>query len=126
MKEYTELQTAFLEALFSPECEGDVTKAKKVAGYSDGTATKDVVDSLADEIADLTRKYMARSAAKAAFTMGKVLDDDDLMLGVKDKITASKDILDRAGFVKTDKVEVVGVNPMFILPAKKEEEDQEA
>jgi hypothetical protein len=29
--------------------------------------------------------------------------------------------MDRAGFVKTEKVEVSTVEPVFILPAKKEE-----
>jgi hypothetical protein len=39
-------------------------------------------------------------------------------LGNKEKIVAAKDLLDRAGFVKTDKVEVKAANPLFILPEK--------
>ena len=31
---------------------------------------------------------------------------------------AAKDLLDRAGFVKTDKVEVKAESPLFILPEK--------
>jgi hypothetical protein len=34
---------------------------------------------------------------------------------------AAKDILDRGGFVKTDKVEVSAANPLFILPPKNED-----
>jgi hypothetical protein len=34
---------------------------------------------------------------------------------------AAKDILDRAGFTKTDKVEVKASEPLFILPAKEDE-----
>jgi hypothetical protein len=36
-------------------------------------------------------------------------------------MTAAKDILDRGGFVKTDKVEVSSTSPLFILPAKNED-----
>jgi hypothetical protein len=39
-------------------------------------------------------------------------------LGNREKIAAAKDILDRAGFKPTDKVEVSAPNPLFILPAK--------
>ena len=35
---------------------------------------------------------------------------------------AAKDILDRAGFTKTDKVEVKTSEPLFILPAKEDEQ----
>ena len=35
---------------------------------------------------------------------------------------AAKDILDRGGFVKTDKVEVSSSSPLFILPPKKDED----
>jgi hypothetical protein len=33
-------------------------------------------------------------------------------------MAAAKDLLDRAGFVKTDKVEVKSDSPLFILPPK--------
>ena len=35
-----------------------------------------------------------------------------------ERMIAAKDILDRGGFVKTDKVEVSAANPLFILPPK--------
>jgi hypothetical protein len=41
---------------------------------------------------------------------------------VKEKMAAAKDILDRAGFKATDKVEVKSETPLFILPAKKDED----
>ena len=46
---------------------------------------------------------------------------DTTDLGVKEKMLAAKDILDRAGFTKTDKVEVKTSEPLFILPAKEDE-----
>jgi len=43
-------------------------------------------------------------------------------LGNKEKMAAAKDLLDRAGFVKTDKVEVRTESPLFILPPKAHED----
>ncbi len=116
----TEKQELFLAVLFE-QAEGDPLKAKKLAGYSDNVPTSSVTASLTDEIAELTRKFIAQSSTKAAYTMFKVMGDVD-MLGAKEKMTAAKDLMDRAGFVKTEKVEVSAVEPVFILPAKKAEE----
>ena len=46
--------------------------------------------------------------------------NDTKQLGNKEKIAVAKDFLDRAGFVKTDKIEVKAESPLFILPAKNE------
>jgi hypothetical protein len=115
----TEKQELFLAVLFE-EAEGDPLQAKKLAGYSDNVPTSAVTASLVDEIAELTRKFIAQSSTKAAYAMFKVLGDQD-MLGAKERMAAAKDIMDRAGFVKTEKVEVSTKDPVFILPPKKEE-----
>jgi len=117
----TEKQELFLAVLFE-EAEGDPLKAKKLAGYSDNVPTSAVTASLVDEIAELTRKFIAQSSTKAAYTMFKVMGDTD-MLGAKERMAAAKDLMDRAGFVKTEKVEVSTSEPVFILPAKKSKED---
>ena len=116
----TEKQELFLAVLFE-EAEGDPIKAKKLAGYSDNVATSSVTASLEEEIYDLTRKFIAQSSTKAAYTMFKIMGDTD-MLGAKEKMSAAKDLMDRAGFVKTEKVEVSTTEPVFILPAKKSKE----
>lgn len=118
MRNLTEKQQLFLDVLFE-EAEGDPVKAKKLAGYSDNVSTSSITASLADEIAELTRKFIAQSSTKAAYTMFKVMGDVD-MLGAKEKMAAAKDIMDRAGFVKTEKVEVTAKDPVFILPPKKD------
>lgn len=118
MRQLTDKQQAFLDVLFE-EAEGDPVKAKKLAGYSDNVSTSSITASLADEIAELTRKFIAQSSTKAAYTMFKVMGDVD-MLGAKEKMAAAKDIMDRAGFVKTEKVEVTAKDPVFILPPKKD------
>ena len=112
----TDKQQTFLNVLFE-EAKGDPVKAKKLAGYSDAVSSTSVVNSLTDEIADLTKKFIAQSSTKAAYTMFSVMADPT-DLGVKEKMMAAKDILDRAGFTKTDKVEVKSTEPLFILPSK--------
>jgi len=116
----TEKQQKFLDVLFE-EAKGDPVQAKKLAGYADGVPSTVVVNALTDEIADLTRKFIAQSSTKAAYTMFSVMADPT-DLGVKEKMIAAKDILDRAGFVKTEKVEVKSQEPLFILPAKEKDE----
>ena len=117
----TEKQQAFLNVLFE-EAKGDPVKAKKLAGYSDAVSSTSVVNSLTDEIADLTKKFIAQSSTKAAYTMFSVMADPT-DLGVKEKMLAAKDILDRAGFTKTEKVEVKTSEPVFILPSKDSDDE---
>lgn len=122
-RELTEKQQLFLDVLFE-EAEGDPLKAKKLAGYSANVPTSSVTASLVDEIAELTRKFIAQSSTKAAYTMFKVMGATD-MLGAKERMAAAKDLMDRAGFVKTEKVEVSTSEPLFILPAKRSSSDED-
>ena len=115
----TDKQQKFLEVLFE-QAKGDPVQAKKLAGYSDNVSSTSIVNSLSDEIAELTKKFIAQSSTKAAYTMFSVMADPT-DLGVKEKMLAAKDILDRAGFTKTDRVEVKTSEPLFILPAKDDE-----
>ena len=115
-KVLNEKQQKFMAVLFD-EAGGDVTLAKKLAGYADTTATSHVIKGLKDEIADATKEYMARVAPRAAVAMGNALLDPT-ELGIRDKMTAAKDLLDRAGFIKTEKVNVESSGGLFVLPAK--------
>ena len=54
VKQLTEKQQKFLEVLFE-EAKGDPVTAKKLAGYADGVASTQIVNSLTDEIAELTK-----------------------------------------------------------------------
>jgi len=49
--------------------------------------------------------------------MGNALIDPT-ELGIRDKMTAAKDLLDRAGLIKTEKVNVESSGGLFVLPAK--------
>jgi hypothetical protein len=116
-KNLTDNQKRFLEVLFE-EANGDVVTAKKLAGYSDSTATTAIVEALKDEITEATRTYFSRIAPRAAVSMSNVLLDPT-ELGVKEKMAAAKDLLDRAGLGKVDKVDISSSEGgIFYLPPK--------
>ena len=113
----TDNQTKFLEVLFD-EAGGNHALAKKLAGYSENTPTKAVTDSLKDEIMSATTEYLVQIAPKAAVAMARALDDPT-ELGIRDKMSAAKDLLDRGGFGKVERVDVNSSSGgVFILPAK--------
>ena len=118
-KQLTEKQQKFLDVLFE-EAMGNPIIAKKLAGYSHNNSTSSITASLQDQIADLTKKFIASTATKAAYSLSQIIDQPT-DLGNKEKMMAAKDILDRGGFFKTDKVEVSAASPLFILPPKENE-----
>ena len=118
-RQLTEKQQKFLDVLFE-EAKGNPVTAKKLAGYSENNSTSSITSSLQEEIADLTKKFIASSATKAAYSLAQVIDNPT-DLGNKERMIAAKDILDIGGFTKTDKVEVTSASPLFILPPKENE-----
>lgn len=116
-RQLTELQKAFLDALFTPACNGDFVKAKKAAGYNSESSTMEIVRSLRDEIEEATKNYIAANAPKAAIGVVNVLDAPS-MLGAQAKLSAAKEILDRVGIVKPEKVTVDHTGGVLLLPPK--------
>jgi len=116
----TEKQQAFLDVLFE-EARGNPMRAIELAGYAPGTASTTIMNTLQEEIASLTQKFIATRGPQAAYSMLDVLENPT-DLGNKEKMAAAKDLLDRAGFVKTEKVEVKAESPLFILPPKSDED----
>ena len=122
-RQLTENQQRFLEVLFD-EAGGDVVAAKKLAGYSESSSTAAIVESLKDEIADKTRTYFARTAPKAAMAMvGALYDPTEL--GIRDKMAAAKELLDRTGLVKTEKMQVEAKGGVMLMPAKQAQDDDD-
>ena len=116
-RQLTANQEKFLEVLFE-EAGGNHALAKKLAGYSENTPTKAITDSLKAEIMSATTDYLVQIAPKAAIAMAKALDDPT-ELGIRDKMAAAKDLLDRGGFGKVERVDVNSSSGgVFILPAK--------
>lgn len=121
-RQLTDNQKLFLEYLFG-EAKGDASTAKNLAGYSPNYPTSAVIESVKEEILEHTRLYLARNGAKAAMKIVGVMDNP-VALGTKEVLVAAKDILDRIGVVKTEKVDITS-NGIFILPSKKEIDDDE-
>ena len=117
----TEKQQKFLDVLVE-EAGGNLSTARKLAGYADGVSSKAIAESLSEEIAELTKRFISSSAVKAAYSMFEVMNNPT-DLGNKEKMAAAKDVLDRSGFIKTEKVEVSAANPLFILPQKANEDE---
>ena len=117
-RELTERQQKFLDVLFE-EANGDVVKAKLLAGYSEHSATTSIIATMKDEIMEATHLFMSRNAPKAAVAMVSGVDDPT-QLGIRDRLSASKELLDRVGLVKTEKVQVEASGGVMILPPKKD------
>ena len=116
MRKLTDKQQKFLDVLFD-EAGGNVVEAKRLAGYSENNSTTEIVKALKEEIVEITQLYMARNAPRAAMSLvdGMV---EPTQLGLREKIIASKDLLDRVGLVKTEKLQVEAHNGLMILPPK--------
>ena len=117
-KKYTDKQNAFLDALCN-EAQGNVRMAMDIAGYSRTTKLHEVVNPLKNEIIERASLMLAMNAPKATLSMLGVLDDPTAM-GAKNSVMAAKEVLDRAGLVKREQVEVkTNKDAIFILPPKK-------
>lgn len=116
-KELTEQQKKFIEVLFA-EAAGDPVKARKLAGYSEGYSTKAIMNTVREEVIEATQLFIAMNAPRAAMAVvSGVVDPTEL--GMKDKLNAAKDLLDRAGLVKTEKVQLeANTGGIMFLPAK--------
>jgi hypothetical protein len=122
-RQLTEKQQIFLSVLFD-EAGGDIVTAKKLAGYADNSSTADIIKGLKEEILEATQMYMARNAPRAAVAMaGALLDPTEL--GIRDKMSAAKELLDRVGLVKTEKMQVEASGGVMLMPPKAVVEDDD-
>jgi hypothetical protein len=123
-KALDERQKLFLEHLFGDEAQGSAAKAKVLAGYSPDYATSALVESLKEEIVEATKSFLSQNAPKAAIAIISGIDSPT-QLGLKEKLSSAKDILDRIGVVKTEKMEVNSTG-VFFLPAKTPPTEEES
>lgn len=123
----TEQQQRFLELLFVPEEEGgaggDFVKARKLAGYHPTYSTKLLVESLKDEILELTKNFFVQVGPKAAMKIVGVMDKPN-DLGAKEILAAAKELLDRAGLGKTENVNITSSGGGVILLPPKRQDDE--
>ena len=120
-RQLTEKQQKFLDVLFD-QAGGDIGSAIKLAGYAEGVSPNQIVASLKEEILEATQSYMARNAPKAAVAITSSLDDPTQQ-GIRDRMSAAKELLDRTGLIKTEKVQVETSGGVMLMPPKNKEED---
>ena len=116
-KPITDRQEVFLEALLG-EANGDLRAAMNIAGYSSRTKINEAIAPIKDEVIERASTALAINSPKAVLSMIGVLSDPT-SLGAKNAIAAAAQVLDRAGLVKKEQVEVKSTGQaMFILPPK--------
>ena len=116
----TDIQEKFLDVLFG-EARGDPKKAGELAGYSEHSYPK-VLRNLKSEIVLRAESYLATHSAKAATRMVGMLDEDGTTPHANIRMEAAKQILDRIGIAKKEKLDInlKAVHGLFILPSKDE------
>jgi len=118
VKELTDQQKSFLTALFG-NAKGNPKKAGEIAGYSEHSYPK-VIRALKDEIIQRAEEVMASYSPKAAMGLVNALEEDGSTPNASIRVEAAKQILDRVGLTKKEKVDinVRSVSGIFILPPK--------
>ena len=116
--ELTEKQKIFLSALFG-EANGEPRAAAEIAGYAP-TAYPKVVHGLKDQIIERAETVLAAHSPKAALSIANAIDDDGSIPGASIRMEAAKQVLDRVGLVKREKLDINAkvAHGIFILPAK--------
>ena len=117
-KELSDKQKQFLKNLFG-EAQGDPKAAAELARYSP-TSNPKVVQGLKDEIIERAESVLAAHSPKAAISMANAIDDDGSIPGANIRMEAAKQVLDRVGLVKKEKIDINAkvAHGIFILPPK--------
>ena len=115
----TSKQTVFLNALFG-DAKFDVSKAKEIAGFSPNYSSTRLMQYLRVEIMERCEILMALHTPKAVGELIGLIYDPT-QLGSKEKLAAIKELMDRGGLPKTEKIQHSSDEnqAIFILPPKK-------
>lgn len=117
-REYTPKQKKFLKLYINNNFEDALDCAKK-AGYS-YTGGYKAIESLRDDIIEISRNLLLGAAPQAAMTFVESLTATGPIGPSREKLTAAKEVLDRVGIVKEEQVnhnhKVSG--GLFVIPAK--------
>ena len=117
-KELTTQQKTFINVLFG-EAQGNPKKAGELAGYAP-SSYPNIIKALKDEIIERAEYSLALHSAKAVKGLVDALDEDGKTPGVNIRMEAAKQILDRVGLVKKEKIDINAkvAHGIFVLPAK--------
>ena len=117
-KELTSQQKIFINSLFG-EAQGNPKKAGELAGYAE-TSYPNIVKSLKDIIIERAEGVLAMHSPKAVMGLVNAMDEDGMTPAANIRIEAAKQILDRVGLVKKEKIDISAklAHGIFILPPK--------
>ena len=113
----TDKQKDFLDALFG-EANGDPKIAGEIAGYSHYTIP---LKALKEEIIDRAEQVLAAFAPKASMQVINTMSMEESTTPCANvRLEAAKQVLDRIGLVKKEKIDVNAkvAHGIFILPPK--------
>lgn len=122
----TAKQKLFLTALESPECAEQPRKERwrwcaTQAGYANNVSISDVIAPIKHLIKEVSENILTRASVEAAWTITDAAGDGFIDAQTKDRLAASKDILDRVVPKKSDEGNR-NSSPIavLVLPAKQE------
>ena len=111
----TEKQETFLTALFG-EARGNPKAAGDIAGYADYLQP---LRALKDEIITRAEEQLAAFAPRASMGMINALDEDGSLPGANIRMEAAKQILDRVGLSKKEKLDSTAKGGVVLAICKK-------
>lgn len=118
-KEFTPKQKKFLQ-LYAKNNFQNIKECAEKAGYKQHYWS--LINTLKDEIKEIAESVLLGSAPEAAMSITELLTSDKPVLNAQTKLQAAKEVLDRSGVIKKEKVEhdhkVHG--GIFLLPVKHE------
>ena len=122
----TDAQKKFLLALESPEAMEQPRSERwrwcaEQAGYKKDVAISTIIAPIQHLIKEVTEAILLRASVEAAWTLTDAASGGIIDAQTKDRIAASKDILDRSVPKKdTDNKNQVAPIALLVLPAKQE------
>ena len=118
-RQYTPKQKKFLK-LYAENNFTNSRECAEIAGYKSDHLK--VVSELKDDILEITKDLLLSHAPVAANTLTGMLRGDEPIPNAQARLNAAKEVLDRVGVTKPEKVEhehkVTG--GLFIIPTKQE------
>ena len=116
MSKLTDKQELFLELLFDENISSP-QEAAKLAGYKIPVSQIVKTKEMSKAILERTQQFTALHAPHAIMTMIDATRNPDKK-GIMNAVTAAKELLDRGGLVKKDKLEIetTVIRPVVELP----------
>ena len=116
MEELTEKQQAFVDALFGP-AKGNIAEAGRIA---DVAKPYEMHKRIKDVILEMIEYRLALNAPKAISVLEDGMDEVASQIpGLPNRLNAAKEVLDRTGIIKKDKIQIdVNHGGVILLPPK--------